>query len=122
MGLLRDTYIINQKTDTSIIEAQLRKHNDIQEEQNKIVNNTRDRVNISLKEYEELKEDLYRTKQLLNSYEEFVRDLAKGIKHSPEILLKAKVIKSEMERVPYKMNNYNIYVVWEIDDLESEVK
>lgn len=65
MGLLRDTYIVNKinKIDTSGIEYQMKRKNDLQEKQNIILNQTKDRVDISLIEYETLKEDLKKDKR-----------------------------------------------------------
>lgn len=114
MGLLRDTYIVN-KIDTSGIEYQMKRKNDLQEKQNIILNQTKDRVDISLIEYETLKEDLKKTKEELDFYRNFYNDLAIKIKQYPEILLNSKVVKSEIERVPRTMNS-RLYVVWEIED------
>ena len=114
MGLLRDTYIIN-KTDTSGIEYQIRRKNDIEEKQNAILNITKDRVDISLNEYETLKNDLEKTKMLLSRYENFIKDLAKSIRQNPEILLNSKVVKSELEKTPL-IDGYNLYVIWEIQN------
>ena len=114
MGLLRDTYIIN-KTDTSGIEHQMRRKNDIEEKQNAILNITKDRVDISLNEYETLKNDLKETKELLNKYQSFIHDLSKSIKQNPEILLNSKVVKSELERTSL-IDGYNLYVIWEIQN------
>ncbi len=116
MGLLRNKYyVIENKIDTSSIEYQMKRKNDIQEQQNVVINNTKDRVDISLREYEDLKNELKAKTELLNKYDAFITELAKNIKQSPEILLKGKVLKSEFERVPYNMSN-NLYVVWEFKD------
>jgi len=120
MGILKDTYNIT-KIDMSGVEYQMRRKNDIQEQQNIVINNTKDRVDISLREYEELKNELKSKTELLNKYKEFISELAKSIKQSPEILLKGKVIKSEFERVPYTMSQ-NLYVVWEFEDRDLESK
>ena len=120
MGLLKDTYNIT-KIDMSGIEYQMKRKNDIQEQQNIIINNTKDRVDISLREYEDLKNELKSKTELLNKYDEFITELAKSIKLSPEILLKGKVVKSEFERVPYTMG-HNLYVVWEYKDRDLESK
>lgn len=120
MGLLKDTYNIT-KIDTSGIAYQMKRGNDIQEQQNIIINNTKDRVDISLREYEDLKAELKSKTELLNKYDEFIIELAKSIKQSPEILLKGKVVKSEFERVPYTMS-YNLYVVWEFEDRDLKSK
>lgn len=118
MGILRDTYIVN-KINTTGIEYQMRRKNDIQEQQNLILNNTKDRVDISLKEYESLKEELKKTKSILLAHENFLKDLALTIKQEPDVLLKSKVVKSEFERKPMT-NSYNLYVLWEIkaEDLD----
>jgi hypothetical protein len=120
MGLLKDTYNIT-KIDMSGIEYQMKRKNDIQKQQNIIINNTKDRVDISLREYEDLKNELKSKTELLNKYDEFITELAKSIKLSPEILLKGKVVKSEFERVPYTMS-HNLYVVWEYKDRDLESK
>lgn len=116
MGLLRNKYyVIENKIDTSGIEYQMKRKNDIQEQQNVVINNTKDRVDISLREYEDLKNEIKAKTELLNKYDEFITELSKNIKQSPEILLKGKVLKSEFERVPYNMSNI-LYVVWEFKD------
>lgn len=120
MGLLKDTYNIT-KIDMSGIEYQMKRKNEIQEQQNIIINNTKDRVDISLRKYEDLKTELKSKTELLNKYDEFITELAKNIKQSPEILLKGKVIKSEFERVPYTMSE-RLYVVWEFEDRDLESK
>ena len=120
MGLLKDTYNIT-KIDMSGIEYQMERKNDIQERQNIVINNTRDRVDISLNEYESLKAELKTKTELLNSYTKFITDLAKNIKQNPEILLKGKIITSEFVRMPYTMNN-RLLVIWEFEvkDLERQ--
>lgn len=116
MGLLRDKYyIFENKIDTSGIEYEMRRRNNIQEEQNKAINNMKDRVDISLREYEILKNKVKEQEELIEKYHEFVTELGKKIKQSPEILMKGKVVKSEYERVPMTMNN-RLYVVWEFED------
>lgn len=114
MRLLRDTYVIN-KIDTSGIEYQMRRKNDIQEKQNAILNDTKDRVDISLNEYESLKSELKRTTKLLECYQKSYNELGKQLKISPEILLRSKVIKCEVERVPLTLKN-NLYVVFELEE------
>lgn len=79
------------------------------------INDTKNRVDISLREYEELKTELKEKTELLKKYDEFISDLAENIQQRPEILLKGKVVKSEIERLPYKMS-YNLYVVFEFED------
>ncbi len=118
MGLLRDTYNIT-KIDMSGIEYQMKRKNDIQEQQNFVINDTKNRVDISLREYEDLKKELKAKTELLKKYDDFISNLAQNIQQSPEILLKGKVVKSSLERVSYK-RNYNLYVVWEFDDIEGE--
>lgn len=118
MGILKDTYNITNIT-TSGIEYQMRRANDIEEKQNSIINNTKDRVDISLREYEELKNEIKAKTELLKLYDEFITDLAKNIKQSPSILLKGKVVKSEFERVPYSLGD-RLYVVWEFEDKDLD--
>ena len=120
MGLLKDTYNIT-KIDMSGIEYQMKRKNDIQERQNIAINNTRDRVDISLNEYESLKAELKTKTELLNSYTKFITDLAKSIKQNPEILLKGEIITSEFVRMLYTMNN-RLLVIWEFEvkDLERQ--
>lgn len=123
MGILRDTYINipAPKTDLSLIEYELRRISDIKEQQYETIKNTRDRVDISLNEYESLKAELKTKTELLNSYTKFITDLAKSIKQNPEILLKGKIITSEFVRMPYTMNN-RVLVIWELEakDLERQ--
>lgn len=122
MGILRDKYyVIENKIDTTRIDYELKRKNDIQEQQNVVINNTKDRVDISLREYENLKKELNVKTELLNKYDEFITKLAKNIKQSPEILLKGKVLKSEFERVPYTMSE-RLYIVWEFKDSDLESK
>lgn len=120
MGLLRDKYyIVENKIDTSGIRYEMKRKNDIQEKQNTVINNTKDRVDISLKEYESLKSEIKAKTELLNKYDEFITGLTKSIKQSPELLLKGKVVKSEFERVPCTMRN-NLFVVWEFSDYDLD--
>lgn len=120
MGILKDTYNIT-KIDMSGVEYQMKRKNDIQEHQNIVINNTKDRVDISLREYEELKNELKEKTELLKKYDEFISELAINIKQSPEILLKGKVVKSGFEKKPYTMN-YNLYIVWEFESRDLEIK
>ena len=114
MGLLRDTYITN-KIDTSGIEYQMKRKNDIQERQNIVLNNQRNRVDISLTEYECLKRELENSKNMLEVYQKCFQELGKHLRISPEVLLKAKVVKSEVERVQSSFSNY-LHVIFELKD------
>lgn len=114
MGILRDTYNIT-KVDMSGVEYQMKRKNDIQEQQNKVINNTKDRVDISLKEYENLKKELELKTKKLNKYEEFVSDLANNIKIRPDVLLKGKAVDNYIERSPHDFS-YNLYVEWKFED------
>lgn len=114
MGLLRDKYYISTtKIDTSRIAREMERKNDIEEEQNEILNKTRDRVDISLNEYENLKEELKNIKELLGTYQNFINDLGIKIQADPNRLLDYKLVKSEIERNPMTMSNY-LYLVFEI--------
>ena len=116
MGLLRNKYYINTTNiDTTKIAEEMERKNDIEEKQNEILNKTRDRVDVSLNEYENIKKELKDTKGLLESYQNFINDLAIKIQANPESLLKYKLVKSETERKPMTMSNY-LYLVFEICD------
>lgn len=114
MGLLRSTYITN-KIDTSGIEYQMKRKNDIQERQNIVLNNQRNRVDISLTEYECLKRELENSKNMLEVYQKFYNDLGKKIKVNPEALLKYKLVHNEVERSHLK-NTYELRLIFEIED------
>lgn len=116
MGLLRDKYYISTTNiDTTEIAKEMERKNDIEEKQNEILNKTRDRVDVSLNEYENIKKELKDTKELLGSYQNFINDLATKIQANPERLLQYKLVKSETERKPLTMSNY-LYLVFEICD------
>lgn len=116
MGLLRNKYYISTTNiDTTKIAKEMERKNDIEEKQNEILNKTRDRVDVSLNEYENIKKELKDTKELLESYQNFINSLATKIQVNPESLLQYKLVKSETERKPLTMSNY-LYLVFEICD------
>lgn len=116
MGILRDTYIIN-KTDTSNISYEMSRKNDIEEKQNEIDNNTRDRVNISLKEYEKLKTDLQDANCIINDYQALYHNLGKTIKCDPKILLSSKIIHNSIEKNPMTRKR-NLYIGFELEEVD----
>lgn len=116
MGILRNKYYISTTNiDTTEIAREMERKNDIEEKQNEILNKTRDRVDVSLYEYENIKKELKDTKELLESYERFINSLARKIQANPENLLQYKLVKSETERKPMTMSNY-LYLIFEIKD------
>ena len=114
MGILKDTYNIT-KVNMAGIEREMKRKNDIEEKQNLLLNISRDRVDISLNEYERLKSQVKKQEELINNYSRFFSDLGRMIKQSPDILLKGEVIKSEYERVSSTMSS-RLYVVFEYKD------
>ena len=119
MGLFKDTYIINDnrglkdavRMSNYIAEAQLEFEKGKLEKELEIKN----RVDIALNEYLKLKEEL----KSLSYYRDFFNQLGRAIKINPEVLLKSKVVKTEVERSPMTMAN-NLYVIFELKD--SDVK
>lgn len=69
MGLFKDTYIIN-RTDTSRTDDLLLGIGFIEKEKLKFEKDTKDRVDISLKDYEKLKRKLKSCQDLIEGYEE----------------------------------------------------
>ena len=119
MGLLRDTYIIN---DNKGLKDAIRMSNYIAEEKFEFEKGKfekeleiKNRVDIALTEYEKLKEELKTTKENLSYYRNFFNELVKSIKINPEVLLKSNIVKSEVERSYHSFNNY-LHVIFELKD------
>lgn len=122
MGLLKDTYIIN---DNSALKDAMQMSNYIAVEQLKFEKGKlekelelKDRVDIALNEYLKLQEELKSTKESLSYYRDFFNQLGRAVRINPEVLLKSKVVKTEVERSPMKMAN-NLYVIFELKDSDD---
>ncbi len=113
MGILRDTYIINKNDNTSLIN-ELKRKNDIEQEYLLLSEQTKDRVNISLSEYENLKNKLKNTIDSLNCYENFIDDLSKKLMIVPELLLKSNIIENKVRRNVLTMKD-ELYVIFELE-------
>lgn len=120
MGLLRDTYIINNdKSGQDAIAKQIEQKNEIAKEQLIFLKNSRDRVDISLQEYQKLKKDLQEANCIINEYQEFVHQLAKAVNGDPRILLKSKIVYNSFEKQPQFMNAI-LYIGFEIEQCNME--
>lgn len=92
MGLLRDTYNITE-VDMSGVEREMRRKNNIQEAQNKAINETKDRVDISLKEYKELQEKA----ELLRKWDNFAYMVERCTGLNSKKFLKGRVIRADFD-------------------------
>lgn len=123
MGIFKDTYIVN-KIDTKRIEYELNRKNELLKEKNEIEKTTKNRVDISLNEYEKLKEENKNQKQLIEEYQKFITDLGKKIHIAPDALLKYKLIENDLsENILHQ--TYNLHLIFEInksDLIVEEVK
>lgn len=116
MGILKSTYIINDNSSEAInrqnsIISELK---ETIEKQNNIANKTRNRANISLSEYENLKKDLEKSKNILNLYENFYHNLGKKLKMDPHKLLDLDLVDIKIFRNPVTLKT--------IIDIEFEMK
>lgn len=116
MSILKDTYnITNYKVDTNSLASQISKYNDILEKQNTIENETKDRVDISLKEYESLKKKLNKIEDELNIYKYFVKTLADGLNLNPKVLLNCKLIDCRISKIPM-INKTDIEILYQTSE------
>lgn len=113
MGILKDTYIVN-KTDNSSIVNELKRKNDIEQEYLLLSEQTKDRVNISLNEYEKLKDKLKDTTDSLKCYENFIVNLSKKLMIDPELLLKSNIKENRVSRNIMTMKD-ELYVIFELE-------
>lgn len=119
MGILKDTYIVNH-IDTTPMYAR----NIILNEQNKILKENaekdikaRDRVNITLEEYERLKKENKDIKELLNIYQEFYTKFGKMLHLEPKKILNSKLVKVERRNSMESLNDL-LHIVFEINPEE----
>lgn len=107
MGILRDTYIINQidKTDNRGIEYQLSKQNKILKRELE----TKDRVNVSLLDYTNLLEENKKLKFHNEAKDKFLKELGTKLRIDSDLLLKSKNLKVEVCKNPLNLNN--VYLV-----------
>lgn len=90
MGIFKDTYIINQM-DTSSINANISKHNRIIKESHENDIKARDRVDIQLSEYTEMKDKIKKQDTIINSYETLYKKLAEKLKIDLNELLNCEI-------------------------------
>ena len=124
---------ITYKTDINGIERSLNKRNEIEKEKNTLEKekmlfekDTIDRVNISLKEYEEIKNNIAELKQIVKCQEAFITELEiqinkrmfeNGNKNykciNNDMLINSKIVNVEqMEKI--ENNSFILAVMWEI--------
>ena len=106
MGILHDTYIINESPDMSPMYRQnelIKEHNKIIKENTELEIKARDRVDLSLEEYSQLVKENDTLKNKLQSYDKLLNDIGKHIGMDPKILLNCKVTKLD------EINNANTY-------------
>lgn len=117
MGILRDTYIINNKTDTGPVSYEMSRKNDIEEKRLKIENDTKDRVNISLREYEKLKTELQDANCIINDYQAFYHNLGKTIHCDPKVILTSKIRDVNINKNPLTMK-YDLCILLELEEVD----
>lgn len=115
MGILKDTYIVNEtKVDLAPLTRKIEKFTNTMEENNRKEINARNRVDISLDEYETMKEKIKELDNELNDYRKFVAELGRKINMDPKILLDSKILDVEVQRNPMNFNNI-IRIIFEVD-------
>lgn len=115
MGILKDTYIINEtKLDMSKFNRKIQDLNDTMNENCEKEIAARNRVDISLEEYETMKEKIKELDNDLNCYRSFVSELGKKMNIDPKILLDSKILDVEVQRNPMNFNNI-IRIIFETD-------
>lgn len=115
MGILRNTYIINKtELDLSKFNRKIKDLNDTMKENSEKEIAARNRVDISLEEYESMKEEIKRLKEYNQHYGEFVTKLGVKLKRDPKILLEAELLDVEVQRNPERYNSI-LRVTFEVD-------
>lgn len=116
MGLLRDTYNITE-VDMSGIEREMSRKNDIEEQYNKETLATKDRVDISLREYEELKDKA----ELVRKVDWFFYKLERCTGVSKEVLLKVENLNSILtEDIPTRKFMLHVTFEFKRDDFMAK--
>lgn len=101
MGILRDTYIINKtKMDLTNFNREIRHLNKTMKENCEKEIAAKNRVNISLEEYESMKEEIKSLKEEIKSNARFVKELGMKIKRDPNILFNSEILDVEIQRNP----------------------
>lgn len=118
MGIFKDTYYVNENViDNSGIEKELKRQNDIKEKD--IL--TKDRTNISLIKYEEMKETIKQQEEKILQYERFYNTICEYIilpnntNMTPDKLVKGVLRDYYIEKNPATLD-YNLYIVWNYED------
>lgn len=118
MGLFKDTYIIN-RTDTSRTDDLLLGIGFIEKEKLKFEKDTKDRVDISLKDYEELQRKLKSCQDLIEGYENEWSKFADFCSIPVELLQKAINVRVGFYENPI-IDGKTCSITFDIDDILSE--
>lgn len=118
MGLFKDTYIIN-RTDTSRTDDLLLGIGFIEKEKLKFEKDTKDRVDISLKDYEELQRKLKSYQDLIEGYEKEWSKFADVCSIPVELLQKAINVRIGFYENPI-IDGKTCSITFDIDNILSE--
>ena len=118
MGLFKDTYIIN-RTDTSRTDDLLLGIGFIEKEKLKFEKDTKDRVDISLKDYEELQRKLKCCQDLIECYEEQWSKFAAFCSIPVELLQEATNVRIGFYENPI-IDGKTCSITFDIDNILSE--
>lgn len=118
MGLFKDTYIIN-RTDTSRTDDLLLGIGFIEKEKLKFEKDTKDRVDISLKDYEELQRKLKSCQDLIEGYEEQWSKFAAFCSIPVELLQEATNVRVGFYENPI-IEGKTCSITFDIDSILSE--
>lgn len=118
MGLFKDTYIIN-RTDTSRTDDILLGIGFIEKEKLKFEKDTKDRVDISLKDYEELQRKLKSYQDLIEGYEKEWSKFADFCSIPVELLQKAINVRIGFYENPI-IDGKTCSITFDIDNILSE--
>lgn len=118
MGLFKDTYIIN-RTDTSRTDDLLLGIGFIEKEKLKFEKDTKDRVDISLKDYEELQRKLKSCQDLIECYEKEWSKFADFCSIPVELLQKAINVRVGFYENPI-IDGKTCSITFDIDNILSE--
>ena len=118
MGIFKDTYYVNENViDNSGIEKELNRQNDIKEKD--VL--TKDRTNISLMKYEEMKETIKQQEEQILQYERFYNTICRHIilpnntTMKPDTLVKGVLKNYYIEKKPETLS-YDLCIVWNYED------
>lgn len=104
-----------KKIDVTGIERQMKKQNKIAEKYNALELKARDRVDITLEEYSQMKKNIANMSEELRYYSNFINELSIKIKLDPQILLNAEIKEVETMRSPLSYKT-SLGIIFELPD------